>query len=165
MRHFLLIGLLLNSVTLSWAAGEASQPDYWVKTMPAEFLEGNQYRDQFVTSEGTIPAGCFAQLIPEINGDDVVASVYLNRTTVRGCIDSQIPYSELEGMPTRYRIEEFLGFDLWKLKVCVPSESAKTQGEWVPLCTKIVVQFNQRMFHSSDLKFPVLVLDKVGEWE
>ena len=56
---------------------------------------------QFFTSEEKVPSGCFAQLMTELNGDDIIASVFLSRTGLRGCIDSNIPYSEEN---TKYEI-------------------------------------------------------------
>jgi hypothetical protein len=49
---------------------------------------------QFFTAEGKVPPDCFAQLMTELNGDDIIASVFLNRTGLRGYIASNIPYLE-----------------------------------------------------------------------
>ena len=47
---------------------------------------------KFQTSNEIIPPGCFAQLMTELNGDDSVAAVFLNRTQMRGCIDANYTY-------------------------------------------------------------------------
>ena len=56
---------------------------------------------QFFTAEGKVPSGCFAQLMTELNGDDIIASVFLSRTGLRGCIDSNIPFPEDNRLPRR----------------------------------------------------------------
>ena len=47
---------------------------------------------QFVTREGLIPAGCFAQLITEMNGDNSIASEFIYQAYLRGCMDANYLY-------------------------------------------------------------------------
>lgn len=67
---------LLVMTTTAWskdAAHEpkpATQPDYWVEEIKAAYLDGNEKRQQFSTPEGKIPAGCFATMMQQLNGDD-----------------------------------------------------------------------------------------------
>ena len=42
--------------------------------------------DQFVYGGQLIPAGCIAQLSPQLNGDQLIASVFLQRPSYRGCM-------------------------------------------------------------------------------
>jgi hypothetical protein len=116
---------------------------------------------KFYTSEGEIPVGCIAQLITELNGDNSVASVYLNKNTLRGCIDANIPYPGGNEKEVSYTIEKELDNHQYKLKVC-----QKVEGSMGGFCDKIIVQFSNRDYVKSgfDLK-NVLVLDKLGEWE
>ncbi len=60
---------------------------------------------KFYTSNGEIPVGCIAQLMTELNGDNSVASVYLNKNTLRGCIDANIPYPGGNEKEVSYTIE------------------------------------------------------------
>ena len=41
---------------------------------------------KFQTTNELIPPGCFAQLMTELNGDDSVAAVFLNRTKMSGAL-------------------------------------------------------------------------------
>ena len=61
-------------------------------SLQASALDIKLIDNQFHTSEGKIPAGCFFNLAVEDNGDDLVHSVYLNRGYLRGCIDSNSVY-------------------------------------------------------------------------
>ena len=117
---------------------------------------------KFYTSEGEIPIGCFAQLMGELNGDNSVASIYLNRNSRRGCIIANVPYpggNEEELM--LYTIEENLDNHQYKLKIC-----QLVDGSMGSYCDKIIVQFSNRDYVKAgfDLK-NVLVLDKLGEWD
>ena len=126
---------------------------------------------KFYTSEGKIPIGCFVQLMTEINGDNSVASIYLNRNSMRGCIDanfqdpSAYAQSFLESSfeeEITYTIEKKLDNHQYRLKVCRIVEG----GSLGSYCDKIIVQFSNRDYVKAgfDLK-NVLVLDKLGEWE
>ena len=116
---------------------------------------------KFYTSEGEIPIGCFAQLMAHLNGDNSVASIFLNHNTMRGCIDANIPFPggfEEDVLP--YTIEEKLDNHQYKLKIC-----QKVHGSMGSYCDKIIVQFSNRDYVKKgfDIK-DVLVLDKLGEW-
>ena len=116
--------------------------------------------DKFFTSENEVPAGCIAQLMTELNGDNSVASVYLNRNSMRGCIDSNFPYPGGNEKDVTYSIDEELDNHQFKLNVC-----QKVEGSMGGFCDKIIVQFTNRDYvkQGFDLK-NVLVLDKLGEW-
>ena len=125
---------------------------------------------KFYTSEGEIPIGCFTQLMTELNGDNSVASIYLNRNSMRGCIDANILYpsayaqSFLENSyeeEITYTIEKKLDNHQYRLKVC-----RIVEGSLGSYCDKIIVQFSNRDYIKAgfDLK-NILVLDKLGEWE
>jgi len=125
---------------------------------------------KFYTSEGEIPIGCFAQLMTDLNGDNSVASIYLNRNSMRGCIDANIlnpsTYAQnfLESSSEEeitYTIQKKLDNHQFRLKVC-----RIVDGSLGLYCDKIIVQFSNRDYVKAgfDLK-NVLVLDKLGEWE
>ena len=111
--------------------------------------------------QGEIPVGCIAQLMTELNGDNSVASVYLNKNTLRGCIDANIPYPGGNEEEVSYTIEKELDKHQYRLKVC-----QKVDGSMGGYCDKIIVQFSNRDYvkQGFDLK-NVLVLDKLGEWD
>jgi hypothetical protein len=124
---------------------------------------------KFYTSEGEIPIGCFAQLMTELNGDNSVASIYLNRNSMRGCIDANIlnPSAYAQSFfessyeeEITYTIEKKLDNHQYRLKVCRIVDTS--MGSY---CDKIIVQFSNRDYVKAgfDLK-NVLVLDKLGEW-
>jgi hypothetical protein len=110
---------------------------------------------QFFTAEGKVPSGCFAQLMTELNGDDIIASVFLNRTGLRGCISSNIPYSEEN---TKYQILDDMGDDKWTVRVC-----QSVGGSMGSSCSKILVHFEERKYQSNNKSIKVLSVSKLGE--
>ena len=112
------------------------------------------------TSENQVPFGCIAQLMTELNGDNSVASVYLNRNSMRGCIDANIPFPGGNEEDVHYWIEETLDNHQYKLNVC-----QKVEGSMGSFCDKILVQFANRDYVDSGKTSKVLSLEKIGNWE
>jgi hypothetical protein len=110
---------------------------------------------QFFTAEGKVPSGCFAQLMTELNGDDLIASVFLNRTGLRGCIASNIPYPEEN---TKYQILDDMGDDNWTVRVC-----QSIGGSMGSSCSKILVHFENREYQANNKQIKVLSVNKLGE--
>ena len=110
---------------------------------------------QFFTSEEKVPSGCFAQLMTELNGDDIIASVFLSRTGLRGCIDSNIPYPEEN---TKYEILQDMGNDKYTLNVC-----QSVGGSMGRSCSKILVHFENREYQANNKQIKVLSVSKLGE--
>ena len=110
---------------------------------------------QFFTSEEKVPSGCFAQLMTELNGDDLIASVFLNRTGLRGCIASNIPYPEEN---TKYQILDDMGDDNWTVRVC-----QSIGGSMGSSCSKILVHFENREYQANNKQIKALSVNKLGE--
>ena len=110
---------------------------------------------QFFTAEEKVPSGCFAQLMTELNGDDIIASVFLSRTGLRGCIDSNIPYPEEN---TKYEILQDMGSDKYTLNVC-----QSVGGSMGRSCSKILVHFENREYQANNKQIKVLSVSKLGE--
>ena len=115
---------------------------------------------KFYTSENEVPVGCIAQLMTELNGDNSVASIYLNRNSMRGCIDANIPFPGGNEEDAHYWIEEVLDNHQYKLNVC-----QRVEGSMGSFCDKIIVQFASRNYISSGKNSKVLSLEKIGNWE
>lgn len=115
---------------------------------------------KFYTSENQVPFGCIAQLMTELNGDNSVASVYLNRNSMRGCINANIPFPGGNEEDVHYWIEETLDNHQYKLNVC-----QKVEGSMGSFCDKILVQFANRDYVDSGKTSKVLSLEKIGNWE
>jgi hypothetical protein len=115
---------------------------------------------KFYTSENEVPVGCIAQLMTELNGDNSVASIYLNRNSMRGCIDANIPFPGGNEEDAHYWIEEVLDNHQYKLNVC-----QRVEGSMGSFCDKIIVQFANRNYISSGKNSKVLSLEKIGNWE
>jgi len=69
---------------------EVRYQEYQAKQLDIKLVD-----NKFHTSEDKIPAGCFYNLAVELNGDDLVRSIYLNRGYLRGCINA-IDYSVIK---------------------------------------------------------------------
>jgi len=142
MKHlFVLMTLIFSTIALSGAQ------DYNV-------IEG-----EFVTSEGIIPNGCFGQLITELNGDNSVAAIFINRASLRGCIAANSPYPSGNEDEISYEIVESLDNNTYKLKVC-----QVVHGSMRSTCDNILVQFVIRKYQKPDEVVEVLSLEKIGEW-
>ena len=146
MKKLLLI--LFISLSLTSCSEKEPQLDYSVSD------------GKFFTSENEVPVGCIAQLMTELNGDNSVASVYLNRNSMRGCINSNFPFPGGNEEDVHYWIEEALDNHQYKLNVC-----QRVEGSMGSFCDKIIVQFASRNYISSGKNSKVLSLEKIGNWE
>jgi len=114
-------------------------------------------KDRFFTSEGDIPNGCFGQLMTKLNGDDVVAAIFVNRTWLRGCISSNYPGPS----GISYAIKGSLGDHLFKIRVCAMVEG----GSMNQYCDRILIKFvNRGYFIRPDELKTVLSIEKMGKW-
>ena len=113
----------------------------------------------FVTSEGIIPQGCFGQLMTELNGDDSVAAIFLNRTTMRGCIDANDTFPGGEEDEVSYDIVKNLGDETWNLRIC-----QIVHGSIRETCSNVTVKFVNRKYIYKSKDMDVLSLEKLGEW-
>ena len=146
MKKLLLI--LFISLGLVACSENQSELDYSV-------IDG-----KFYTSENKVPVGCIAQLMTELNGDNSIASIYLNRNSVRGCIDANITFPGGNEEDVHYWIEEILTNHQFKLNVC-----QRVEGSMGSFCDKIIVQFSNRDYIDSGKTSKVLSLEKIGNWE
>lgn len=118
-------------------------------------IKGNR----FFTSEGEIPNGCFGQLMTELNGDNSVAAIFINRAELRGCIDANFPYPGGVEEEVTYEINKALAGDAYQLTVC-----QEVHGSMGESCDKIVVRFVNRDYTIGEDVKKVLSLGKIGEW-
>jgi len=146
MKKLLLI--LIISLGLTSCSEQESQLDYSVSD------------GKFFTSENEVPVGCIAQLMTELNGDNSIASVYLNRNSMRGCIGANIPFPGGNEENVHYWIEEALDNHQYKLNVC-----QRVEGSMGSFCDKIIVQFAYRDYIDLGKTSKVLSLEKIGNWE
>ena len=145
--------LLLFSLLLSFNSyGE------WTEKKPK--LDYSINDGKFYISKNEVPFGCIAQLMTELNGDNSIASVYLNRNSMRGCIDANFPYPGGNEEDIHYWIEEILDNDQYKLNVC-----KRVDGSMGSFCDKIIVQFAYREYIDAGKSSKVLSLEKIGNWE
>jgi hypothetical protein len=137
-----------NPEELSGAPSQQCRSDYWVS------------EERFFTHEGQIPAGCLGALITELNGDDIVAAIFVTRTTLRGCIAANNPYPGGEAESISYDIAAALGDGTFNLQVC-----ESVDGSMGSHCSKIVVKFvNREYVLPGGGSTTVLSLEKLGEW-
>lgn len=142
--------LLILLISLSFIANSEKEPE----------LDYSVNDGKFYTSENQVPFGCIAQLMTELNGDNSVASIYLNRNSMRGCIDANIPFPGGKEEDVHYWIEETLDNHQYKLNVC-----QKVEGSMGSFCDKIIVQFANRDYVDSGKTSKVLSLEKIGNWK
>jgi len=124
----------------------------------AEKLDYHLDNGQFVTSKGVIPKGCFAQLMTELNGDNTIAAIYLNRASLRGCVDANFPYPGGEPQRIKYKIKKDMGKHKYLLQVC-----EAVDGSMGASCDNIIVKFVNRDYSINGTVHKVLSLEKIGE--
>ena len=107
--------------------------------MTNAYAENIDYRvndGQFVTSEGEIPNGCFAQLMTELNGDDSTAAVFIHRTWLRGCMQANNSYPGGKAEDISYTISDALENDTYKIIIC-----QAVSGSLKSSCDNIIIKF------------------------
>lgn len=132
---------------------------FWSMAACAQELDYRIENGRFVTSEGEIPNGCFGQLMTELNGDNSVAAIFVNRASLRGCIDANYPFPGGVEDEVSYSIEQELGSNEYKLRVC-----QVVHGSMGSTCDNILVRFLNRDYVMKDGSIKVLSLEKIGEW-
>lgn len=128
----------------------------WAGELEYKIVDG-----KFVTSEGEIPKGCFGQLMTELNGDNVIASIFINRANLRGCITANDPYPGGNEEEISYEINQKLKDNIFRITVC-----EVIHGSMGRSCDKIIVKFFGRKYTLQDnTQKEVLALEKIGEWK
>lgn len=121
---------------------------------PSVSLNGNR----FSISGQLIPSGCFAQLMTQLNGDNIIASIFLTRPSLRGCVDANDPYPS--GNEDRVSIEaRELDKNLFGVKVC-----ESVDGSLGASCDSILIKFENRDYFVGEKSKPVWVVTKTGDW-
>jgi len=114
---------------------------------------------KFFTDEGEIPLGCFSELMIELNGDDIVAGVYLNRSGIRGCIRSN-KHDVDENKNYRLLINEEKENNIFWITICELVDGSMGQS-----CDKIIIQFVKRLYLSPAGNKEIVSIEKLGEWK
>lgn len=117
--------------------------------------------NQFYVNNELIPPGCIAQLMTELNGDNVQATIYLERNSLRGCLTANLTYTSGNPDDISYVINKQLPDDVYNITVTQTIDGSLDESN-----DKIVVQFIEKpyLLANGDKKM-VLSLDKIGDWE
>ena len=131
-------------------------------TLPAtaESLNYKIVGGQFATSEDLVPAACIGKMMTRLNGDNFIAAIYLNRNSMRGCIDSN--YAADSSLKERYtyKIQSETAPHTYNLVVC-----EKVEGSLGKSCEKMTVRFTSIPYISNKQTRIITALEKLGEWE
>ena len=107
-----------------------------------------QIRDgQFHTASGPIPPACLVQLAAPLDGDELMAAVFVSGHAGRGCMQAKVPAPQLEGLvrPPTYTIETDAGDDTWVIRACVPVANGMATS-----CSQVLVHFETRPYTNKD---------------
>jgi hypothetical protein len=115
--------------------------------------------NRFIIDGQTIPSGCFAQLMTQLNGDNIVASIFLTRPSLRGCIDANDPYPGGNEDAVTIEAKE-LTTNLFGLKIC-----EQVDGSIGTSCDRILVKFTSQDYRLDGRVKTAAVVTKVGDWE
>ena len=128
----------------------------------ATWAQGLDYKienGQFKTSLGVIPAGCIGQLQTQLNGDNIVAAIFVNDADLLGCINANDPYPVGDAAQISYEILKNMDQNRYLLRVCEAVE-----GSLGASCARILVGFMLRPYITSSGRRDVLALEKLGEF-
>ena len=99
-------------------------------------------------------------MITELNGDNTVAAIFINRASLRGCIDSNNPYPGGNPNEISYSIKEVLKNHTFKITVTQIVHGSMRHHD-----SNIIVKFVNREYILKDKTVKkALVLEKIGEW-
>lgn len=114
--------------------------------------------NQFIIKEGKIPPECLANFLVQLNGDDVVSSIFLSRVNLnRGCIDANIQYLDMPESKVTYKILDKLGSNKYRIYIC-----EAVNGSLGRNCSDIAIEFKIKKYLPSNKK--VFILEKIGEF-
>jgi hypothetical protein len=114
---------------------------------------------QFSVEGQSVPNGCFAQLMTQLNGDNIVRSIFLTRPSLRGCIDANDPYPSGDENKVSVEVTE-KDDSIYYVKVC-----ERLDGSLGETCDHIIIQFETSNYLTSDNANHVLSVTKLGEWK
>lgn len=118
-------------------------------------LSGND----FLTVDGLIPVGCFAQLMTELNGDNSVAAVFISRPYLRGCLEANFPYPGGDESKVLIREAQELKENTFGVEVCTTID-----GSMGTHCDRILIGFSENWYLTKDGGKAVLTMTKLGNW-
>ena len=107
---------------------------------------------RFVVGDQTVPVGCLQRLMTELNGDDITRSVFLTRSSVRGCIDANDP-----GRDVDYEVVDGDGNGTYDVRVC-----ERVDGSMGAHCETLTVRFKTYRYDVAGTVKSVLGIDKLG---
>ena len=110
-------------------------------------------KGRFLVEGLPVPSGCLQRLMTELNGDDVTRSVYLTRSSVRGCMNANNPGREIN-----YKIVEDKGDGVYQVQLCEPVE-----GSMGTNCATLIMRVSIYSYILRKEVKSVLAIDKLGE--
>ena len=145
-RSLVCLGWLLGSLACL-PLGRAQPSQVWLD------------QGRLMTDRGPIPPGCLARLMTRLNGDNVVASIYLGRNSLRGCFDANVPFPQQKESEISYQIINQPSANHYAVNVCVSVDGTIRQS-----CDKILIKVVNKNYQLREGQvIPVLSLEKIGD--
>lgn len=145
MVRFLIIAALLVLSFRSYASG----------------LGGYEVKNGVVfVHQEAVSAACLAQLMTELNGDNIISGVFLDRNSLRGCMASNIPHPHMDSSRFSYTLNRELESDVYEMTVC----QHFSEGTLGRSCDQIIVEFVSRVYVMPEKDLAVVEVRKLGEW-
>ena len=114
--------------------------------------------NKFFVGGQIVPAGCFAQLMTQLNGDNIIASIFLTQPSLRGCMNANDPYPSGDEDKITVDIQQ-LEENLYGINVC-----EQVGGSLGSSCDRILIKFENQEYRIDGSKKTVLSIVKVGDW-
>ena len=113
---------------------------------------------QLLLANKIIPAGCVAQLMTELNGDDVQGAVFLTDTAWRGCLRANVPFNDT--IQSKYRVINQVTEQDFTIRAC-----QSVDGSMGHYCDSFSVTFEQWPYTEDGTTTQVWVMRKTGTLE
>ena len=94
-----------------------------------------------------------------LNGDNVVASIYLGRNSLRGCFDANVTFPQQKESEISYQIINQPSANHYAVNVCTSVDGTLRQS-----CDKILIKVVNKNYQLREGQvIPVLSLEKIGD--
>ncbi len=117
-------------------------------------------KTHFMVDGKTIPAGCLAQLMTQLNGDNIVSGLFLTSASLRGCINANDPYPSGDEDRVKVTKAEKHADNRYGIQVCESIDGSMGQH-----CDSFLVRFERRNYSVKGIIKDVLVVEKTGDWD
>jgi hypothetical protein len=117
-------------------------------------------KTDFILNGDIIPSGCIAQLMTQLNGDNIVSSLFLTSASLRGCINANNTYPSGDQDQVEVVKAQKLNDNSFAVKVC-----ESVNGSMRAHCDSFLIQFGTKEYRVNGTVKTVVTMQKIGDWD